>query len=118
MHTPLTFSRIIRFGLACVFLANAVMAFASPGEFQNLVANSFLAGFLPISITSFVTLIGLNDLTVAILLLIGWRTSRVAAYATVWITAVVFVIGAFTLDALEHLGFISMAYALARYSRN
>lgn len=118
MKDTVPFAAIIRFGLACVFLANSVTALFSPSEFQNLVSNSFLAGFLPVSVATFVTLIGLNDLTVALLLFAGWRTSRVATYATLWITGVVFVIGAFTLDALEHLGFISMAYALARYSRD
>jgi hypothetical protein len=51
-------------------------------------------------------------------LLSGWKTSRVATYATAWITAVVIVIGVNTLDALEHLGFISMALSLALRRKN
>jgi hypothetical protein len=118
MKNSMSFTAIIRFGLACVFLANSLMAFLSPNEFQSLVANSFLAAFLPISVAAFVTLVGLNDLIVAVLLISGWRTPRVAAYATLWIMGVVFVIGAFTFDSFEHLGYISMAYALARFSRD
>jgi len=109
----LTFPAIIRIGLACVFLANSLTAFLTPSEFRDLVSNSFIAGVLPISVASFVTLVGFNDLTVAILLFSGWRTSRVATYAAAWITGVVFVIGVVSLDALEHLGFISMAISLA-----
>ncbi|MHB8710062.1 MAG: hypothetical protein ACYC6X_00730 [Minisyncoccota bacterium] len=113
MKKLLTFPVLIRAGLACVFLANSLTAFLAPGEFQDLVSHSFVAGLLPISVASFVTFIGFNDLTVAILLFLGWRTSRVAVYATAWLTGVVFVIGVFTFDALEHLGFIAMAIALA-----
>jgi hypothetical protein len=113
MKRFLTFPFIIRIGLACVFLANSLTAFLAPSEFQDLISGSFVAGLLPISVASFVTVVGLNDLTVALLLLSGWRTSRVATYATAWITGVVLVIGVISLDALEHLGFIAMAISLA-----
>lgn len=113
MKRFLTFPFLIRIGLACVFLANSLTAFLTPSEFQDLVSNSFVAGLLPISVASLVTFIGFNDLIVSLLLFSGWRTNRVATYATAWITGVVFVIGAFTLDALEHLGFIAMALALS-----
>ncbi len=113
MKKFLTFPVIIRIGLACVFLANSLTAFFSPSEFQDLVSNSFVAGLLPISVASFVTFVGFNDLTVALLLLIGWRTSRVAVYATMWLTGVIATIGVFSLDALEHLGFIAMSLSLA-----
>ncbi len=113
MRRFLTFLSLIRIGLACVFLANSLTAFFNPGEFQDLVSSSFVAGLLPVSVASFVTFIGFNDLTVAILLLLGWRTSYVAVYATAWLAGVIVVIGAFSLDALEHLGFLSMSIALA-----
>lgn len=117
MNKFLTFPFLIRIGLACVFLANSLTAFLMPGEFQDLISNSFVAGLLPMSVASFVTFIGFNDLAVAALLFLGWRTSRVAAYAAAWLTGVVFIIGAFTLDALEHLGFIAMALTLAARRR-
>ncbi len=113
MRKFLTFPFLVRIGLACVFLANSLTAFLAPAEFQDLISNSFVAGLLPISVPSFVTFIGYNDLTVAVLLFFGWRTSYVAVYATAWIAGVIVVIGAFSLDALEHLGFIAMAIALA-----
>ncbi len=113
MKKFLTFPVLIRIGLACVFLANSLIAFLAPSEFQDLVSGSFVANLLPVSVATFVMFIGVNDLVVAILLFLGWRTSRVAVYATAWLTGVTVVIGVFSLDALEHLGFIAMALALA-----
>ena len=120
MKTYLTFPNGIRFGLALVFLANSLTAFYLPGEFQDLVAGSFLAGILAtlsISVAQFVTFIGVNDMVVAILLFSGWRLRRVAKYATLWLTGVIFVIGVADfetmLDVLEHFGFLAMALALA-----
>ncbi len=104
---------LIRIGLACVFLANSLTAFLAPSEFQDLVSNSFVPTIVPVSAAAFVTFIGVNDLVVAILLFAGWRTSYVAKYATAWLIGVIAVIGAFSLDALEHLGFLFMAIALA-----
>ncbi len=108
----LTAPSIIRVGLGCVFLANSLTAFFAPGEFQDLVSGSFVAGLLPIPVASFVTCVGFNDLTVAILLFFGWRTRYVALYATGWLASVIAVIGVFSLDALEHLGFLAMSLAL------
>ena len=113
MKKFITFPFVIRIGLACVFLANSLIAFLSPSEFQDLVSHSFVAGLLPISVSAFVTFIGFNDLTMAILLSVGWRTSRVATYAIAWLLGTILVIGVVSLDALEHLGFIAMALALA-----
>ncbi|MFM2331152.1 MAG: hypothetical protein RLZZ26_659 [Candidatus Parcubacteria bacterium] len=116
MKKLFTFPVIVRFGLACVFLANSLTAFFSPSEFSDLISGSFVAGILSsigLSVSAFITFVGCNDLTVSLLLLSGWKTSRVATYATAWITTVVIVIGVNTLDALEHLGFISMALSLA-----
>lgn len=104
---------IIRIGLACVFLANSLMAFLEPSEFQDLVSNSFVASLLPVQVSTFVTFIGFNDLAVALLFLLGWQTFRVAMYATLWLTGVIVVVGAFTLNGLEHLAFIAMTLTLA-----
>lgn len=117
MKNLFTFPFLIRIGLALVFLANSLIAFLAPSEFQDLVSNSFIAGLLPISVAAFVVCIGFNDLIVSLLLFSGWRTARVAMYATAWITGVIFVIGVFSLDALEHLGFIAMAVTLATARR-
>ncbi len=113
MRKYLTFPFLIRVGLACVFLANSLTAFFSPAEFQDLVSGSFLAGLLPVGADTFVNFIGINDFLVAMLLFVGWNTSRVAAWATVWLIGVIAVIGVVSLDALEHLGFLAMAIALA-----
>lgn len=113
MKRYLAFPDIIRVGLAPVFLANSLGAIFAPGEFQGLILNSFLAGILPVSIAAFVTFIGISDFIVAVLLMSGWRTALVARYASIWLVGVIFVIGAFSLDALEHLGFLAMAIALS-----
>ena len=118
MKKFLTWSFLIRLGLACVFLTNSLTAFLSPGEFQELVSGSFLAGLLPVSVASFVLFIGINDLVVALLLLSGWRFSKVAIWAALWMVGVILVVGAFSLDALEHLAFLFMAIALATHGRN
>ncbi len=109
----MTFPVLIRVGLACVFLANSLVAFLEPTEFQDLVSGSFLASILPISVATFVMCIAINDFLVAILLFLGWRTSRVALWAAAWMVGVILVIGVFSLDALEHIGFLFMALALA-----
>lgn len=113
MRNLLTFPFVIRIGLALVFLANSLTAFLMPSEFQELISNSFVVNILPVSAAAFVTFIGINDFIVAVLLFIGWRASAVAVYATAWLVGVIVVIGAFSLDALEHLGFLAMAVALA-----
>lgn len=117
MKNFLAFPIIIRVGLALVFLANSLVAFLMPSEFQELVSGSFVANLLPVSVATFVTFIGINDFVVAILLFVGWRTSRVAVYATAWLTGAILVIGVFSLDALEHLGFLAMAIALSMSKR-
>lgn len=113
MKKYLTFPFLIRVGLACVFLSQSITAFFAPSEFQDLVSQSFVSGLLPVSVPTFVVFIGINDFLVAALLFLGWKTSRVATYATAWLVGVILVIGIVSLDALEHLGFLAMSIALA-----
>ena len=113
-----TFPFIVRIGLACVFLANSLTAFLDPGEFQDLVSASVVAHLLPVSVATFITFVAVHDFTVAALLGIGWRTSYVATYASLWLVGVItLIVGPFSLDALEHLGFLSMSTALALHER-
>lgn len=112
MKKYLTFPFLIRIGLGCAFLSQALVAFTEPSEFQELISASLLSGFLPISAAAFVTIIGINDLIVALLLFTGWRTHRVAVWAAFWIVGVIVVIGIVSIDALEHLAFYAMALAL------
>ena len=113
MKKYLTYPFVVRIGLACVFLALSLTAFTAPDEATEIVSNSFWPQILPLDVSTMVNLIGINDMIVAILLFIGWRTSRVAIWATIWIIGVIFMIGVFSLDALEHLAFLSIAIALA-----
>ncbi|HTE49187.1 MAG TPA: hypothetical protein VK675_04745 [Candidatus Paceibacterota bacterium] len=117
MNKIFSHSFLLRFGLACVFLANSLTAFLSPDEFKDLVSESFVVKILPISVAGFVTFIGVNDLVVAILLLIGWKVSKVAIWASIWIIGLIFVLGIWSLDALEHLAFLSLAVAIAIHEK-
>ncbi|MCX6753026.1 MAG: hypothetical protein NTW62_01605 [Candidatus Nomurabacteria bacterium] len=118
MNKLLSHSFLLRLGLACVFLAQSLTAFLAPDEFRELVSNSFVAKFLPVSVAAFVLFIGINDFVVATLLMIGWKVSKVAIWATIWIIGVMFVCGIFSLDALEHVAFLSLAVAIALYEKN
>lgn len=117
MKKLLNFSFLVRAGLVCAFLANSLTALLSPDEFRELVSGSFIGGILPVSAAAFVVFIGINDLVVALLLFLGWRTSRVAIWAALWIIGVILVLGPISLDALEHLAFLLMAVALAMHWR-
>ncbi len=113
MKKLLSHSFLLRLGLACAFLANSLTAFLSPDEFRDLVSGSFIAHLLPVSVAAFVVFIGINDLIVAILLLIGWKVSRVAIWASLWIIGVIIVGGVMSFDALEHIAYLSLAVAIA-----
>lgn len=118
MKKFLTYPLLIRLGLACAFLANALTAFFLPAEFQELVSGSFLATILPISVATFVIFIGINDLLLAGLLFFGWHPSYAATWAALWIIGVILVSGVFSLDALEHLAFLAMALAVALHGKS
>lgn len=112
MKKFLSFKNLIRIGLALVFLANSLTAFFSPGEFTELLEESFLANLLPVNTGMFATLIGLNDALVAALLLLGVKTRWVAAWAALWIVGVMVVRLSAPLEVLEEAGVLFMAAAL------
>ncbi len=104
---------VIGIGLGLVFLANSYTAFVSPDEFNRLISESFLVGFLPVSLDLFVKFIGVSDGIVAALLLIRKGQKYVAVYASLWIVGVMVVIGIKEpADLLEHFGGLSMAIYL------
>lgn len=112
MKKFLTYNFLIRFGLGIIFIANALVAFFAPTEFVEVIENSFVANFLPISPEAFVPIVvGLNDSIVGLLLISGFATRRVAVWATLWLVAVMLVIGN-PFDALEHAGLLFMGLAL------
>lgn len=104
---------ILRIGLACVFLVNALIAWFSPQEFTDIIESSFLTTLLPtISSSVFVTLILIND---SLLALIFFFDLKFIKYALIW--ASIYLIGIMLviwkpLDSLEHLGFLAMSVAL------
>ena len=112
MNKFLNYNFLIRFGLGIVFLANALVAFFAPSEFIELIKNSFVANILPISPEPFVPIvIGLNDSIVALLLITGISTRRIALWTILWLVGVMIVIGS-PFDVLEHSGLLFMALAL------
>jgi uncharacterized membrane protein len=113
MSKHLSHSFLLRLGLACAFLANSLTAFFSPEEFKDLVSGSFLVKILPVSVSAFIIFIGINDLVLAILLLVGWKVSKVAIWASIWIIGVILVSGLVSFNALEHVAFLSLAVAIA-----
>lgn len=103
--------KIIRIGLALVFLANALTAFFAPQEFKDLVQASFISHLLPISTTTFVWVIGINDLLLTLLILFNKFQKYVLIWAMLWLIGVILLTKEVP-AILEHLGFLSMALAL------
>ncbi len=118
MKKYLSISFLLRFGLACAFLANSLTAFLSPDDFKEIISGSFLAKILPVSLGAFVVFVGVNDLIVALLLLIKWKVSKVAIWASIWIIGVIFVLGIGSIDAMEHVAFLCLALTLVLHSNN
>jgi len=104
---------ILRIGLACVFLANALIAYFSPQEFKELIEGSFLVNLFPmISSSLLVTLILINDSLLALIFLFNLKFIKYALiWASIWLVTVILVIWE-PIDALEHLGFLAMSIAL------
>jgi uncharacterized protein YjeT (DUF2065 family) len=103
--------KIIRIGLALVFLANGLTAFFSPQELKELLEASFVSQILPLPITAFLLIIGINDLLMSGLILLNRYQKYTFGWAMLWLIGVMIVV-ARPLDILEHLGFFSMALAL------
>ena len=104
---------IIRIGLAIVFISNALMPFLASDDYIDLVNHSFLVQLFHVNPQTFGMFTGLNDATVALLLILGWHTRYVGAYAFFWIIGVMTIYGiGHYLDVLEHIGFLSMSMYL------
>lgn len=113
MKKFLNYHHIIRYGLGLIFIANALVAFFAPTEFVDIIKNSFLVNLLPLNPGVFVGIIvGLNDIVVGLLLIVGFATRRVAIWATIWLIGVMITIGS-PFDVLEHVGILFMSIALA-----
>lgn len=102
---------IIRIGLALVFLANAITAFFFPQEFTDIVESSFLPHLLPLSISTFVLIIGFNDSLLTLLILVNKFQKYIFLWAMLWLIVVMAVTKEIP-GILEHLGFFSVALAL------
>ncbi len=106
-------SLFLRIGLACAFLSNSLQAFLAPHEFINLLSNSFVIHFLPVSAATFVHFIAFSDGMVFLLLLLGVYTEYVALYAGLWLIGVMNTLGIHHYGGiLEHIAFFSIAVYL------
>lgn len=106
----------IRIGLAAVFLANALTAAFNPGEFIELIEQSSIGIIIPSAIA--LKIIVVNDSIMALLILFGWRWSRlIFSWAMVWIGIVILALGN-PLAILEESGFLFMALALFFHVQN
>lgn len=103
--------KIIRVGLSLVFLANGLMAFIAPQEFKELIEASFVSRLFPFPMAVFLLIIGINDLSMSLLILVGKYQKYIFAWAIIWLVIVMIVIGE-PLEILEHAGFTTMALAL------
>jgi len=103
--------KIIRIGLALVFLANALTAFFAPQEFKDLIEASFLAHLLPISTSAFVLIIAINDSLLTLLILLNKFQKYIMIWSMLWLLGVILLTKEVP-AILEHLGFLSMALAL------
>lgn len=107
--TPL---KVIRLGLSLVFLANGLTALIAPQEFRELLEASFVFQLLPLPSAVFLLIIGINDLSMSVLiLLVGKYQKYILAWAMIWLATVMMIIGE-PLAILEHSGFFAMALAL------
>lgn len=106
--SPLT---ILRVGLALVFASNALIAIVAPGEFEEIIATSFIGSWLPVSLSVLIPFIAINDAVLAGLLLRGKWLKPVAVWAGIWIAGVT-VISGLSLDTLEEAGVLAMPAAL------
>lgn len=84
---------IIKVGLGLVFLANALTAIFEPERFIELLDASFIGGIMPISASALTKLIAINDMIVAILLLVGRGGRRLYIGSALWIAGALVIIG-------------------------
>jgi len=103
--------KIIRWGLSLVFLANGLTAFFAPQEFRELLEASFVSHWLPLSVSAFLIIIGINDLLLALLILFNKYQKYILVWAMLWLIGVM-IVTQDIIGVLEHLGFFSMALAL------
>lgn len=114
----LDLSYLLSIGLGLTFLASSLSAFLTPDEFQGIIEHSLVFNKILDVVPFFMTLIGLNDLIVCVLLISGQFIKIVAWWATIWLMIVILVfLSQASLDgffaALEHAAPLGIALYLA-----
>lgn len=109
---------LLQLGLGLTFLASSLTAFLNPGEYREIIEHSVLFSPLLEKLPFFVSLIGINDLTIGFLLLTRSLPKMAAWWATAWLTGLVFVLLSQAsqegfLTAMEHAAPLAVAIYLA-----
>lgn len=109
--------KIVSIGLGLVFLTMSLTAFFSPQEFTDLINDSFLPNVIPLSAATFMIIIGISDLVVALSLIFGKFQKYILVWAMLWLVAVI-VINIDFFNFLEHFGFLVIAMGLWMHAKN
>ncbi len=109
-------------GLALAFLASSLSAFFTPNEFHDIITQSLVFNKTLDVVPFFITLIGVSDLIVCLLLFSRLFSKVAALWATLWLSCVIVVflsqqsLGGF-LAAIDHGAPLGIAlYLLLRKS--
>jgi uncharacterized membrane protein YphA (DoxX/SURF4 family) len=78
-----------RLGLSSVFIINSITALKQPDSFLSLIKHNFVAVHIG-HYQVLLDVIAVNDMTLGILLLIGFKKKYVYAWAGVWLAIVSF----------------------------
>jgi uncharacterized membrane protein YphA (DoxX/SURF4 family) len=102
---------VLRLGLAVTFFRNGWEAWEHTQEMVERVA---MSGWSPLEPTTLLTLIGIWDFAIALLLVLGLWTKRIAIPATLWIFVVILVVAKVNgaEDVFDRLPYLATAFSL------
>lgn len=98
---------LFRFGFSSIFLANSLTAWLAPNEFTELLKSNSLVSMIAGS-GFWISVIGVNDGLLFLLILSGRWRKAVAVWAALWMIAVIYVTGFGVTELIEHTGFLSL----------
>ncbi len=106
--SPIVSSLLFRIGLSSFFLLSSLVAWFSPGEFLELLEANLLASAIATP-QFWVYVIVINDALLFLLILFGHWRKFVAAWAALWMIAVMYItISEGSMELIEHIGVLSL----------